>query len=215
MSTLRQKGWNVLVYLTASCECAAESPVTAQGRLKWRSEIQNILTSYLICADHKQAYKSWPELSKQTDIWVYLRLTVQLTQRWYLYYFMDLSTSLSSLLFLKKMTDSSDGESYNEEVICMSEMFPELRSAVAPGCPEGILALWCPTRLLFALVGGKNKTRAGPGVVWSNNTETLLVFEFHGRFLAVIFWSIPLKSQYDHTGCHTFQREIQNKQVLH
>lgn len=42
--------------------------------------VQNILTSYLTCADHKQAYKSWPELSQQTDIWVYLRLTGPYTQ---------------------------------------------------------------------------------------------------------------------------------------
>lgn len=77
---LEAKGMELFVYLTPSAECAAESPVTAQGLLKWRLGIQNILTSYLTCADHKQAYKSWPELSQQTDIWVYLRLTMQCTQ---------------------------------------------------------------------------------------------------------------------------------------
>lgn len=67
----------LFVYLTPSTECVAESPVTAQELLKRRLEFQNIvLTSYLTCADQKQAYKSWPELSQQTDIWVYLRPTV-------------------------------------------------------------------------------------------------------------------------------------------
>lgn len=65
------------VYLTPSTECVAESPVTAPELLKRRLEIQNIvLTSYLTCADQKQAHKSWPELSQQTDIWVYLCPTV-------------------------------------------------------------------------------------------------------------------------------------------
>lgn len=98
----------------------------------------------------------------------------------------------------------------------MGEMLPELRYALAPGCPEGMLALWYPTRFLFALVGGKNKTRAGPAVVWSNNTKMLLAFKFQGHFLAVIFRHMPLKSQdSDHTGCNEFQLKIQNKQVLH
>lgn len=59
----------LFVDLARGAECAAESPVTAQGLLKRRLRIQNILTSYLTCADHKQAYKSRREQSQQTDIW--------------------------------------------------------------------------------------------------------------------------------------------------
>lgn len=53
---LGAKWMELFVYLSHSAECAAESPVTAEGLLKWRLEIQNILTSYLTCADHKQAW---------------------------------------------------------------------------------------------------------------------------------------------------------------
>lgn len=98
---LEAKGMGLFVYLTHGAECAAESPVTAQALLKWRLVFENTLTSYLTCADHKQAYKSWPELSQQTDIWVYLRLTVQRSQGWYLYGFRDLLTPHSSLLLLQ------------------------------------------------------------------------------------------------------------------
>lgn len=75
MSTLRQKRWrNVLIcFLLLNVQ---RSHVKVQGLLQWRFGIQNILTSYLTCADHKQAYKSWPELSQQLNMWVYLCLTV-------------------------------------------------------------------------------------------------------------------------------------------
>lgn len=79
MSTLRQKRWNYL-FVWLLVLNVWRNPVTAQGLLKWRLGIQNILTSYLTYADHKLAYDSWPELSQQLDIWVYLHLTVQCTQ---------------------------------------------------------------------------------------------------------------------------------------
>lgn len=188
------------------------SRVKVQGLLQWRFGIQNIPTSYLTCADHKQAYKSWPELSQQLKMWVYLCLTVQCTQS------LRLSVRLYQGLFLVQ-NDWQHGESwdsFNQEVICIGEMMPELWNALASGCPGGILALWCPTRFLFALVGGKNKTRAGWPAVWSNNTKMLLVFKFQGHFSAVIYRPVPLKSQDpDHAGCQKFQLKLQNKEVLH
>lgn len=71
MSTVRQI---ISFNLTHSTKCG---PVAAQRLLKW--EVENILASCLTCADCKQAYKSWPELSQQMDIWVCLHLRVQRT----------------------------------------------------------------------------------------------------------------------------------------
>lgn len=57
---LEAKRMELFVFLTPSSECAAESPVTDQGLLKWRLEIQNILTSYLSC---------WPWAGIQIMAW--------------------------------------------------------------------------------------------------------------------------------------------------
>lgn len=82
MSTLHIEGteMELIVFVTPRTRCAVKSPVTAQRLLKWSLQIQNILALYLTRADHKQAYKSWPELSQQMDIWVYLHFTAQCTQ---------------------------------------------------------------------------------------------------------------------------------------
>lgn len=161
--------------------------------------VQNILTSYLTCADHKQAYKSWPELSQQTDIWVYLRLTGPYTQSWNLYCVMDIQTSNSSLLIFE---NDWQLRAEKAEIYIIRRWFVWVKCCLNSDIPWPLSALrpcWLfdvPHTFCLPWWVGKTKPEQGPGVVfWSNNTKTLLVFKFHGRFLAVIFRSIPLKSQ--------------------
>lgn len=97
---------------------------------------------------------------------VYLHLTVQRSQSRYPCSFMNIPTLHPSPLILAEGWQLGPGESwdgYNQPVICIGEELPELRYALAPGCPEGTPALWCPHTPCVCLGGWEQQNQSRPG----------------------------------------------------